>query len=293
MAHDLRTIAMAMDVSTADFDEKVLRASATRPVLVDFWAPWCGPCRALAPLLDRLAAEFADRFTLAKLNTDEEPEIAARYGVRGIPNCKLFVDGNVVDEFTGVLPEPALRDFFARALPSPAAPLVASAQALLAAGDVAGAYAKIDEAVHVAPNDEDALLTRIEILLAQGRADEAQALVTQRLAGDGSLRDTRRLATLAARATLAAGTASGDLAALAQAAAREPIDCAAKLAYARALAASGDYESALRELLAIVNADRAFGDDAGRRTMLTIFDALPADSDLVRRYRRELASALH
>src|SRR5690242_21845574 len=111
----------AIEITRANFDEIVLQASAAHPVLVDFWAPWCAPCRVLSPILDRLAGEFAGRFTLAKLNTEEEPEIAARYGVRGIPNCKLFAHGNVVDEFTGALPESAVRDFLLRALPSPAA----------------------------------------------------------------------------------------------------------------------------------------------------------------------------
>src|SRR5437762_4418405 len=121
--HHLPDDMTAITVTRANFDDVVLRASAIRPVLVDFWAPWCAPCRALAPILDRLAAEFAGRFTLAKLNTEDEPELAERYGVRGIPNCKLFVDGKVIDEFTGALPEGALRDFLAATLPSPAAPL--------------------------------------------------------------------------------------------------------------------------------------------------------------------------
>ena len=292
MSKPSRPTMTALTLTRANFDDAVLRASATCPVLVDFWAPGCAPCRALAPVLDRLAAEFAGRFTLAKLNTEEEPELAARYGVRGIPNCKLFVDGAVVDEFTGALPESALRDFLAAALPSPAAPLVADARAQLAAGHAAGALARLDEALALDPRDEDALLTRLEALLALNRAAEANAAAAELDAPGRRLRDERRLAALKARAALAAeGTA--DLAALARQAAATPVDCAAKLAHARALAAAGDYERALAELLAIVRTDRAFGDDAGRRTMLTVFEALPADSDLARRYRRELAAAIN
>jgi putative thioredoxin len=281
----------AINVTGANFDEAVLRASATRPVLVDFWAPWCAPCRALAPILDRLAAEYADRFTLAKLNTDAEPELAARHGVRGIPNCKLFVDGEVADEFTGALPESALRAFLAEALPSPAAPLVAAAKSVLAQ-DAAGALAKLDEALGVDPCNEDALLTRVEALLALRRAAEAKAANATLERDARPVRDERRLAGLKARASLVdAGDA--DLAQLSRKAAATPIDCAAKIAYARALAAAGDYETALAEALAVVRADRGFGDDAGRRTMLMVFDALPRDSDLARRYRRELAAAVN
>jgi len=286
----------AITVTHANFDEAVLRASAKRPVLVDFWAPWCAPCRALAPILDRLAAEFAGRFTLAKVNTEDEPELAARFGVRGIPDCKLFVDGRVADQFTGALPEGALREFLAGALPSAAASLVAAAKALLASADATGALARLDEAQALDPDDEDALLTRVEALLALDRAADAMAIIarleTPTRPSGRRVRDERRLAGLKARATLAAD-AGADLAALAQKAAGTPVDCAAKLAYARALAAAGDYERALDELLVIVRTDRAFGDDIGRRTMLTVFEALPGDGDLVRRYRRELAAAIN
>jgi putative thioredoxin len=216
--------------------------------------------------------------------------------VRGIPNCKLFVGGEVVDEFTGALPERALRDWLEGALPSPAAALVGEATAMLDKGEPAAALALLDRAAAIDAGDEAMLLARVEALIALSRNDEAQAALDTLSAPARTrtrpVRDERRLAVLAARAALAA-PAGTDLAQLARAAAAQPVDCEAKLAYAKALAATGDYERALAELLVVVQADRAFGDDAGRKTMLTIFEALGNDSDLARRYRRELAAAIN
>jgi putative thioredoxin len=289
------SMAAAISVDRTNFDQVVLEGSRERPVLVDFWAPWCGPCRTLAPMLDKLAAEYADRFTLAKLDTDRDPEIAGRYGVRGIPNCKLFVDGQVADEFTGVLPESALRQFLERALPSPAAALIEAAKSRLLEDDANGAMALLDEAIAIDPEDEDAALTRMEALLACGRSIEAGqvafALESPQRARTRPLRDELRLATLKARVALAAG-GNQDLAAL-EARAASSSDTKAKLDYANALAASGDYKRALDELLAIVNDDRSYADDSARKAMLTIFEALGADSDLARSYRRELAAAIN
>jgi putative thioredoxin len=286
----------AIDVGRANFEEVVLLGSTGHPVLVDFWAPWCGPCRMLAPILDKVAAELEGRVTLVKLNTDEDPELASAFGVRGIPNCKLFVDGRVVDEFTGVIPESAVRAFLAKHVPSPASPLIEEARARLLEDDAPGALEVLDQALAIDPDDEDALLMRIEALLAANRAVDAGAIVaaleSPQRTRSRPLRDEVRLATLKARVALASG-ASDDLKALAQRAAAMPFDAKAKLDYANALAARGEYSQALSELIAIVNDERSYADERARQAMLTIFEALGSDSDLARRYRRELASAIN
>jgi putative thioredoxin len=286
----------AIEVNRKNFDEVVLSGSSRAPVLVDFWAPWCAPCRMLAPVLDRIAAEFEGRLTLAKLNTDEAPELANAYGVRGIPNCKLFVDGRVVDEFTGVLPEAAVRDFITKSVPSAATPLIEDAKSRLIEDDVRGALELLERALAIDPDDEDAALTRMEALLAAERTAEANAIADDLGSPERErkrpVRDQRRLATLKARAQLAGG-GGANLDELAKRVAASPDDPQAKLDYANALAAHGDYERALDLLLAIVDSDRSSGGEAARRAMLTIFAALGADSELARRYRRELASAIN
>src|SRR5512143_1403184 len=141
----------ALDVGLADFNQNVLEASKQRPVVVDFWAPWCGPCKSLKPILEKLAAEYGGKFLLAKINSDENQELAARYAVRGIPSVKAFVDGEVVDEFSGALPEGEVRTFLDRLVPSPADELRQHAAAARMAGDIAGALKVLGEASKIDP----------------------------------------------------------------------------------------------------------------------------------------------
>lgn len=283
--------AFAIDVNVREFEQKVVAASRKVPVIVDFWAPWCAPCRALGPILEKLAAEYQGRFLLAKVNSDENQELAVRYGVRGIPNVKAFVDGELVDEFTGALPEAALREFVENLLPSPAEPLRQEALAADARGDAASARKLLARAIGLDPRNEAARLDLAELLIEAGDLDEAQRLLDD--LGD-RLRDETRVATLRARLTLASGSGSGaDQSELEARIAADPADVAARFELANLLAVKEDYRSALDQLLEIVRRDRGFRDDAGRKTMLTLFDLLGSDHELAREYRRELAAVLN
>ena len=281
------------DVGTADFQEKVLAASHRAPVLVDFWAEWCAPCRALKPILEKLAVDYGGRFILAKLNSDQNQELAARLGVRGIPAVKAFVDGKLVDEFTGALPEAQIRDFIDKLLPSPAEPLRVAAQEARARGDAQVAAALLADARELDANNENVQLDLAEIHIDTGQIDTARALLG---ALNHRARDTARLAALQARLKLVAAGGGADPTALAARIAANAGDLAARLELAHALALAQDYRPALEQLLEIVRRDRDWQDDAARKTMLDLFTLLGANAhfdDLVREFRIRLARTLH
>ncbi|OQY70270.1 MAG: co-chaperone YbbN [Rhodocyclaceae bacterium UTPRO2] len=281
----------AIDVTESNFLQEVIEASHRFPVLVDFWAPWCGPCRSLGPILERLAAEYQGRFRLAKVNSDENQALAAQFGVRGIPNVKAVVDGQIVNEFTGALPESAVREFIDALLPSPAEPLRQEALAARARGEGDAARKLLLQAIHLDPRHEPARLDLIDVLLDAGDFAEAQRLLDE-TAEAGKDRD--RIDSLAARLALARGAAGGaDEAALRARLAADAADLAARLALANLLALKQDYRAALEELLEVVRRDRAFEDDIGRKTMLQIFSLLGGDSDLVRDYRGRLSTVIN
>jgi putative thioredoxin len=281
----------AREITSADFDHGVIQASKQAPVLVDFWAPWCGPCRALTPVLERLAEIYQGKFLLAKVNSDENPDLAREYGIRSIPNVKAFVDGQLVDEFLGALPESAVREFIDRLLPTPGELIRRDAATQAAAGDQERALALLETAVDMEPNNDAVRSDRIEILLDLGRIAQAREAAS-RLSPLASQdpRAGRVLARLQLADTVPGETDAGALETRVRS---NPDDLQTRLRLAKLYAGQQRYEPALEQLLEITRRDRGFGEDAGRKTMLAIFDLLHGQSELVGRYRRLLAAALH
>jgi putative thioredoxin len=279
-----------IDVSTADFEAQVIEASRQVPVLVDFWAPWCGPCRALGPMLEKLAAEYAGRFILAKVNSDENQALAARYGVRGIPNVKAFVDGAPVNEFVGALPESQVREFIDGLIPSPAEPLRQEALSAKARGETDATRRLLLQAIELDPRHEAARLDLVELLVEARDVAEARRLLDEVAL---RARDVARVEGLTARLQLVANSGEGDRASLEARVAGNPDDLEARLELANALALGQEYESAMVHLLEIVRRDRGFRDDIARKTLINLFNVLGSGDDLVRKFRAELASALN
>ena len=273
-----------LDVTDATFGSEVLAASNARVVVVDFWAPWCGPCRVLGPTIERVAASFGDEVRLVKLNTDENPRTATQYRIQGIPAVKAFRGGEVVNEFTGAIPEPQVRAFFQKLVPSPAERAARDAEAL-AATDPAAAEARFRDALRTAPNNGDAIAGLARILLARGETAEAEELL-ERAPAD------RRAKALKHRIFLdgfARKHANEDLRAEAAANPRDP---RARYRWGVMLAAREQYEPALDELLESVRLDRAFADGAARKAALAVFDILGLESPVTREYQRRLSSVL-
>jgi len=277
-----------IDVNEENFEAEVLERSTEVPVMVDFWAEWCGPCKVLGPVLEKLADEYAGEFILAKVNVDENQGLAGAFGIQGIPAVKLFKDGDLASEFTGALPEPMLREFLSKFLPTAADKQALEAQALEEEGKTAEAKALYQTILESDPNHAKALLGLGRLAMNEG--DSATAL--EHLDKVPMVADERKEADrLIARLNLQAGGTANE-AALREKVKVEPNNIAARFELAQALAGAEKYEEALNDFLTIVKADREFQDDGARKAMIQIFEVLGPDDPLTDKYRSELAKVL-
>jgi putative thioredoxin len=276
------------DVTDRDFQREVIEKSRTVPVVVDLWAPWCGPCKQLGPLLERLAADGGGKWILAKVNVDESPQVARALGVQSIPLVLAFRDADIVSEFVGAQPENVVRQFIERLVPDEARRLVGEALALAQRGDNAGAESKLREVTALFPENASAAVTLAKLLASSGRDEDALKVLDDCTATGPDAAEIEQ-----ARAALRLrGSVNGDEGALRARIAADPKDHQARIDLGRLLSASGRFEEALALLLESVRLDRNFGDAAARKAMLDVFALLGRENELVDKYQRELSRLL-
>jgi putative thioredoxin len=278
-----------IDVTRENYAQ-VMKASFEVPVLIDFWASWCQPCQALMPVLAKLADEYQGKFVLGKLNTEEQQEIAAQFGIRSIPNVKLFRNGQPVDEFMGALPERAVREFLDRHVARESDVTVQEAREKLAAGDADAAIALLTQAREADPDNPRVVLALAGAQAAAGDVAAAEATLDGLPVNEQAKPEVAALRShLYFEGQLAGAPPAAELEARLAA---DPDDHEARFRLALHKVVEQDYDTAIELLLELMKKDRGFGDDAGRNTLLKVFDLL-GDDPRVGQYRRRMASLLY
>jgi putative thioredoxin len=278
-----------LDVNQQTFATEVIERSHTVPVVVDFWAAWCGPCKMLGPILEKLANEYNGKFVLAKLDVDSNPGLSRQYGVQGIPAVKAFVNGQVVNEFTGALPESQVRQFIQHIIPSTADLYAQQAYQWEVTGQPAMAIENYKAALEEHAHHYPAMVGLGRVLLQQGRVDEGAAVLANIPKG---LPEQTQAAALLANAEFQREAAGQNEADLRRKIEVDANDVAARYTLAGLLVAQQRYPEGLAEFLEVVRRDRAYKDDGARKAMLALFTTLGDTDPITHEYRRKLANIL-
>ncbi len=287
---------VVMDGTDAGFGADVVEASKTRPVIVDFWAPWCAPCRQLTPALEAAVRAAGGAVKLVKINIDEHPQIAGQLRVQSIPAVYAFADGQPVDGFMGALPATEIDRFVARLSGSgPAseelAQYVARGEASLEAGDIGGAAQDFGAALQINREHPPAIAGMTRCMIASGESDQAKQILDslpEAIAKDPAVAAVRATLDLASQA----GDAAAETSSLAASVAATPEDHAQRFELAKGLAANGDFAAASEHLLAIVAADREWNEGAARAELLKVFEAAGPASPVAKEGRKKLSAIL-
>ncbi len=299
-----------IDVTIANFESEVIEASMHTPVLVDFWAPWCGPCKVIGPLLEKLETAYGGRFKLVKIDSDQEQQLAGAFGIRSIPTCVLLKNGQPVDGFMGALPEGQIRAFLDKHVPTEgeleAEADEAEAMDALAEGDVGAALEKLQQAVAADPANDDARFDLVKLLLELGQDDDAKVAFAPVIAKAAGVRRLDALQRWMQARDAQDGVANPQAHAEALQAriAANRRDFEARFALAQLLWAHGQATAAMDELLEILMRDKAWNEDLARKTYIAILEVIeppkpkvaegqvPPEDPTVATYRRRLSSVV-
>jgi putative thioredoxin len=282
---------IVFDTDAHHFQSRVIDASHKVPVAVDFWADWCGPCRSLAPVIEKVVRAFGGALKLARVDTDKNRELASAQGIRGLPTVRLFKHGVAVSEFSGAYPESYVREFLTPHVDRESDATRVRAELLRKSGKIGECIALLRNAAAGDPQNHRIVLDLADALLAGGSCDEAASTLDALPPGERGSPPAKRLYTLIRFARIAAGAPSpGDLA---NAVARDGNHLEARLQLSARQVLSGNFEAAINELIEILRIDKAYGENSAHKHLLSLFELLGSDHPLVTRYRSLLATILY
>lgn len=267
------------DVTDENFEEIVIEKSYERPVVIDFWAPWCGPCRILKPILEKLSGEYG--FILAKINTDENQQIAQQFGVSGIPDVRIFINGKEVERFVGALPEPKLREILSKYIESEADKLLEQAKMEFMAGNLSKAEEIYEKLISEYPENKKVALEAAQFFIKQGRLDKAHELLN-------SIKEYHK-------EYFSKAQALKELIKFKKWCEEMEVqnELDRLLKEGACLTLQENYKEALDKFLKVVQLDKKYRDEAGRKSMVAIFNLLGENNPLTKEYRKKLAMWLY